>query len=188
MSKLMTVEDRRGGNGEFDELVINNVGMVHVEMMDEQHAYLGFYNGKHMVQMWIGSDGKLSIEHDEDGRRPAPYPAGSVQVRMPTEEEIIAALSPEQLERMREHALCLACHDGNAFDGLIDQYLPDAYQNLWRNGRVGDGEGLPMIYPARAADHWHAFLSPDHVQYRDMTVERRLELVQAFAAWNGRAA
>ena len=62
------------------------------------------------------------------------------------EETIVTALSFAQLSRLREHALALACLDGNAFPQLIDQYLPEAYANLWQNSHL---RGLPDLYEAK---------------------------------------
>lgn len=188
-TKKMQLELRPADNGEFDELVAKNVEMVHLETLTDQSLYIGIYGGagEQMIQVWVNADKPLRIEQSSDGVEVMGQPVSAMHVRMPTESEIIGALTTDQLVRLREHAMCLACKDGNAFDGLIDQYLPDAYENLWRNSRVGERDGLPMIYPASAGDHWYAFITPEHPSHSDMDDARRAELVAAFTLWNGSA-
>lgn len=76
-----------------------------------------------------------------------------------TNEQLVDALTSEQLKALKQHALCLACLAGNAFPDLIDQYLVDAYNNLWQNGWLDDGRytGIRIvnIYPQTASEHWH---------------------------------
>jgi hypothetical protein len=90
------------------------------------------------------------------------------------------ASKPAQLDMLMQHAFCLACLDGNAFEGLIDQYLPEAYANLWANSQL-DTVALPLLYPSTASDAWRAALSRDHPQYGDMDEARRAELLDQFA-------
>lgn len=72
-----------------------------------------------------------------------------------TEAELKAKLTSEQIATLRLQATVLACLAGNAFDGLIDQYMVDAYNIQWRNGhlrndRATDPTLLPNIYPKTA--------------------------------------
>ena len=184
-SKSMQIDVRPTAEGTFDEIVAKNAEMVHLEMLSPESLYIGIYGGgDRMVQVWVNAVAALSVEHSAEGVEAGPYPVAEAYTRKPTEQAIVETLTEDQLTRLREHALCLACKDGNAFDGLIDQYLPDAYDNLWRNGRVGERDDLPMLYPASASDHWHAFLTPEHPQYADMSDSRRADLIIAFAEWN----
>lgn len=97
-------------------------------------------------------------------------------------------LTKRQIEILRHHALAFACLDGNSFPGLIDQYMGEAYANLWNNGSYRD-EGLPLLYPCDAADGWWARLPVNHPQYEQYepeygrTQERREELLRLMKSW-----
>ena len=96
-------------------------------------------------------------------------------------EVIRQSLSPTQWGVIMHHALCLACLDGNAFPGAIDQYTPEAYANLWSNSSLPmDGVNLPLLYPATASDAGMASLSPSHPQYGEMDQEVRNRILDQF--------
>lgn len=44
------------------------------------------------------------------------------------------AATEAEWARLMEHALCFACLDGNAFDEVVEQYVPEAHENLRVNG------------------------------------------------------
>ena len=79
-----------------------------------------------------------------------------------TEAELKAKLNSEQVAILRQQATVLACLAGNSFEGLIDQYMVDAYNVQWRNGhlqsdRSSDPSLLPNLYPSTAfqdSDAW----------------------------------
>ena len=52
----------------------------------------------------------------------------------PTAEQVRSQCDDAQWSRVLEHALCLACLDGNAFPDLVEQYVPEAWVNLDANG------------------------------------------------------
>lgn len=80
------------------------------------------------------------------------HPPGSVTV-----EDLKRRLSWEHLAVLMQHALCLACLHGNAFGSeTVEQYLPDAYNNLWGNSAVGGGGELPNLYMETAAQYYSA--------------------------------
>lgn len=47
---------------------------------------------------------------------------------------IKAAATDAEWVRLMEHATCLACLDGNAFEATIESYVSDAYENMRANG------------------------------------------------------
>lgn len=62
----------------------------------------------------------------------------------PTIAQIKAACTDTQWSRLMDHALCLACLDGNAFPDLVEQYVPEAWVNLMWNGWTGS-EKFPAV-------------------------------------------
>lgn len=88
-------------------------------------------------------------------------------------------LSQGEKDILMQHALAHACLDGNAFSPLIDQYVPEAYYNLWANSAL-DIAGLPDLYPSSCGDAWLAALPPSHHQYTNMDAERRTLLLDQF--------
>lgn len=111
---------------------------------------------------------------------PTPPLFGSITVT-----EIKEAFTPEQMARLMEHALAWACHDGNAFEGLIEQYLPEAYNNLWNGGSLND---FPNLYPCNNSDHWYMQMDEKdrHPQYDNMPEMRRKVLGEQFEAFKNR--
>lgn len=79
---------------------------------------------------------------------------------------IKANVTPEVYNRLLDMALLLAARDGNNFPGLIEQYLPDAYSDLWYSGvrTFCDGTLLPQLYPMSAGDCWQLRIDTDHPQ------------------------
>jgi len=71
-----------------------------------------------------------------------------------TVDEIKKKLTKKQFKTLIQHATCLACIDGNAFDFCIEQYCFDAYINLWQNSHVGDEYDLPNIFSVTAAQYY----------------------------------
>lgn len=63
-------------------------------------------------------------------------------------------LNGEQYALLFEHATCLACLQGNAFDQSIEQYCLEAYVNLWQNSHVGGTDVFPNLYPVTAAEYY----------------------------------
>jgi len=63
-------------------------------------------------------------------------------------------LTYREFEFLFEHATCLACLQGNAFDDSIDQYCLQAYVNLWSNGYVGKNHNIPNLYQVTAAEYY----------------------------------
>lgn len=96
-------------------------------------------------------------------------------------EIIRESLTSVQWDVIMQHALCLACLDGNAFPALIDQYTPEAYANLWSNSSLPmDGVDLPLLYPATASDAGMASLMPSHPQYGEMDQDVRNRILDQF--------
>lgn len=71
-----------------------------------------------------------------------------------TAQDLKNRLNGEQYALLFEHATCLACLQGNAFDQSIEQYCLEAYVNLWQNSHVGDRYNLPNLYPVMAAEYY----------------------------------
>jgi hypothetical protein len=97
------------------------------------------------------------MKHGEQGYGDIPVPTLFPSV---TEEQLKKELPLGELNALRQHALCLACLQGNSFYDLIDQYLVDAYNNLWSNSSLDDGNyfGIRIrnLYPMTAGQHWDA--------------------------------
>lgn len=96
-------------------------------------------------------------------------------------EVIRNGVRPDQWGILMQHALCLACLDGNSFPDCIEQYVPEAYANLWANSALPmQGVNLPLLYPETAADAGMAGLSPSHAQYGEMDQETRNRILDQF--------
>jgi hypothetical protein len=95
-------------------------------------------------------------------------------------EVIRGSLSAEHWARLFQHAICLACLDGNSYPEVLEQYVPDAYTNLWMNSGGLDLTNLPNLYPCDVVEAGMASLMPSHPQYGEMTSERRNEILDLF--------
>jgi len=105
---------------------------------------------------------------------PSPSAFGALSVEL-----IRSKLSEEQWAKLWQHAIALACLDGNAYLDVIERYVPDAYDNLWSNSAL-DMLGLPNLHPYDATDAAYASMSPSHPQYEEMEAARRNDILDRF--------
>lgn len=73
-----------------------------------------------------------------------------------TLEQLKVELTHEEYRTLKQHALCLACLAGNAFASVVEQYMIDAYNNLWWNDLLGNNTNqfiaIKNIYPMSARE------------------------------------
>jgi hypothetical protein len=89
-------------------------------------------------------------------------------------------LNEAQWGVIMQHAICFACLDGNSYPEVIEQYIPDAYSNLWMNSGGLDLTGLPNLYPCDVIEAGMASMMPSHPQYNEMDADRRKEILDEF--------
>jgi len=82
------MEVRPDSDGAFDEMVARFAdGMVHVEMMDDNRVYIGFYRDDGRGhQLWISSKKKLRCNEEKANGSPPRFTAwGIEQSPLPTQ-------------------------------------------------------------------------------------------------------